>query len=435
MGTPRGKLAAVTAASFLCATLATAAAQERPPGAAEPSPAIDCVKDRSALALAVCHDKAATAAAHRAATTYLALYFSLEESKRAAFRTEHMAWLSGLGAACTAPAGNPVLPGASPPPSGPAPDCLKRMLGQKADAYRKRLDAAALEEINLPPLTQKKIQKRLIELKLMSGGADGMFGAGTRVAIRSFQASAGHAQTGFLTAEERGMLLAQAPPAAPAQVAAPAPAGAAEPTPPAPAPEAAAPAPAAPPAPPPAAAAAPAAPPAAPVAAAPQPAAPPQAAVPATEPPAAAPPAAAPPASSEAAPVQDAAAGAAPAAAAPAAEAPAPAAEAPPHTRVAVLRLIANLWSYSTQVAGFVAVLVLALGAFFLVRRRRRNRLIIEGDEANRIPPTLPTEPSAEPAAMPSVPSISWQPGTLAQPEAPPAPGDPPISVSAGSRW
>jgi hypothetical protein len=53
----------------------------------------------------------------------------------------------------------------------------------------------------------KRIQKRLVELKFLLGTADGIFGADTRAAIKSYQESIGHVQSNFLNAEERSMLL------------------------------------------------------------------------------------------------------------------------------------------------------------------------------------------------------------------------------------
>jgi hypothetical protein len=53
----------------------------------------------------------------------------------------------------------------------------------------------------------KRIQKRLVELKFLSGTADGIFGTDTRAAIKSYQESIGHVQGNFLNAEERSMLV------------------------------------------------------------------------------------------------------------------------------------------------------------------------------------------------------------------------------------
>ena len=72
---------------------------------------------------------------------------------------------------------------------------------------------------NLSPTLLKKIQKRLAELKFLSGNVDGVFGADTRAAIRSYQASVGHPQGNFLTAQDRNMLLTSNGPSAPKQTA------------------------------------------------------------------------------------------------------------------------------------------------------------------------------------------------------------------------
>jgi hypothetical protein len=60
----------------------------------------------------------------------------------------------------------------------------------------------------------KKVQKRLADLKFLSGTVDGVYGADTRTAIKNYQASVGHAQSNFLTAQERNMLLASNEPPA-----------------------------------------------------------------------------------------------------------------------------------------------------------------------------------------------------------------------------
>jgi peptidoglycan hydrolase-like protein with peptidoglycan-binding domain len=180
---------------------APAVAQERP------VTAIECQRDRTPLALAVCADRATSAAERRAATAYLAVYFSLDGDRRAAFRNEHVQWLNGLVPLCSPPTG--PLPGLGAQ-GGPAPECLARNFALRGDTYRKRLASSALEESNLPLATMRQLQKRLIELNYLTGNPDGMFGAGTRQAIRAYQASIGHPQGNFLTAEERESLLTSA---------------------------------------------------------------------------------------------------------------------------------------------------------------------------------------------------------------------------------
>jgi peptidoglycan hydrolase-like protein with peptidoglycan-binding domain len=95
---------------------------------------------------------------------------------------------------------------------------VRRSYTQRGDLYHKRLNGTALEESNLSPTLLKKIQKRLGDLKFLSGNVDGVFGADTRAAIRSYQASVGHPQGNFLTVQERDMLVASNGPSAPTSV-------------------------------------------------------------------------------------------------------------------------------------------------------------------------------------------------------------------------
>jgi len=173
-------------------------AEDRPSG-------FDCTKDQSPLAVAVCSDKTASAAERRTSMAYMALYFSLDEPRRPAFRTEHLEWLNGITSRCS-PSGNP-LQMLGPPPT-PSLECVTQAYTERGDGYRKRLYPAALEEANLSPAVMKRIQKRLVDLKFLAGGVDGNFGAATRVAIKNFQSSIDHPQANFLTAQERAMLLA-----------------------------------------------------------------------------------------------------------------------------------------------------------------------------------------------------------------------------------
>lgn len=170
---------------------------------------IECARDQTPLAVTVCGDRTAAAAERRTTAAYLALYFSLDEAHRTAFRTEHMEWWNRLSTTC-APTPNPAQPNDGSRPRL-ALDCVTKALKQRSDSYRKRLSPVALDEANQSTAVQRKIQKRLVELKFLTGGSDGMFGANTRAAIKSYQASIGHPQGNFLTAEERTALLAPAP--------------------------------------------------------------------------------------------------------------------------------------------------------------------------------------------------------------------------------
>lgn len=74
---------------------------------------------------------------------------------------------------------------------------------------RERLEAL---ESGLSYGDRREVQTALRSLGLYTLGVDGIFGPGTRRAIRSYQQRIGSPQTGYLTASERTRLLAEAPP-------------------------------------------------------------------------------------------------------------------------------------------------------------------------------------------------------------------------------
>jgi Putative peptidoglycan binding domain len=172
--------------------LAGIAAVRAAPMADDGPVSFDCAKDRSPLAVTVCNDRAAVAAERRTTTSYFALYFQLPEGSRSVFRTDHLQWLQGVTARC------PPRQSSADQLTLPA-QCVRQLYSQRADLYRKKLSGAALEEAGLSPALLKKLQKRLVDLKFLSGTPDGMFGADTRAAIKNYQASIGHPQDNFLS--------------------------------------------------------------------------------------------------------------------------------------------------------------------------------------------------------------------------------------------
>jgi len=211
-------LSAIVSLLWLAATSDSRAAEERPAS-------FDCAKDRAPLALIVCRDQSAILAERRTAIAYLAFYFSLDENGRARFRSDHLHWVNDLTAQCTAsPSTLQKLLGVAP--TALSRECVTRAYLLRAETYRRKLHGSALEEANLSPNELRNIQRRLVELKLLSGSIDGTFGVETRRAIRNYQSSINDDQANFLTAEERNMLLAPASTAAqssaPAQPSAPA---------------------------------------------------------------------------------------------------------------------------------------------------------------------------------------------------------------------
>jgi hypothetical protein len=219
MSSRRGAIVVVAVFLFgLAAIPDLRAAGERPAG-------FDCTKDQSPLAVTVCGDRTAAAAERRTTIGYLALYFDLGEDSRPGFRNDHMQWLNSLTAQCSSPSNPQQVDGNQP--ALPL-ECIRRLYTQRAELYRKKLGGPALEEANLSPALLKKIQKRLVELKLLSGTVDGMFGPDTRAAIKNYQTSIGHAQANFLSAPERNALLDLTEKPAQTSSSIPAPVGASE---------------------------------------------------------------------------------------------------------------------------------------------------------------------------------------------------------------
>jgi Putative peptidoglycan binding domain len=220
MNSRRGIIVGATVSLFGLTSVADLrAAEDRPAG-------FDCTRDRNPLAVTVCNDSTLTATERRTTENYLAAYFGLSEQSRTGFRNDHIQWLNGLTARCAPSAnlrqsGEPAL----------SVECVRRLYTQRGDLYRKRLSGTALEESNLSPALLKKVQKRLADLKFLSGTVDGVFGADTRTAIKNYQASVGHAQSNFLTAQERNMLLASNGPPAQTSLPKQTPVTAAEPAP------------------------------------------------------------------------------------------------------------------------------------------------------------------------------------------------------------
>ncbi|MCB9957383.1 MAG: peptidoglycan-binding protein [Rhodospirillaceae bacterium] len=87
----------------------------------------------------------------------------------------------------------------APPEPAPDPEVVER----------ERLQAL---ESGLTNRDRREVQAALQGLGLYTLGVDGIFGPGTRRAIRGYQQRIGSPQTGYLTASERTRLLAEVPP-------------------------------------------------------------------------------------------------------------------------------------------------------------------------------------------------------------------------------
>jgi peptidoglycan hydrolase-like protein with peptidoglycan-binding domain len=89
----------------------------------------------------------------------------------------------------------------APAPARPEP---------QPEAPRVSAAEAAEEDLGLSQADRRRVQEQLTVLGFNPRGIDGIFGAGTRGALGEWQAGEGLSPTGFLTAEQRRLLGAQA---------------------------------------------------------------------------------------------------------------------------------------------------------------------------------------------------------------------------------
>lgn len=182
------------------ALLACAGARaETPPG-----PTFDCGRAQSDLSQAICRDPASWEADWALSASYWAAYFSVEGSDRVRLRDGHVAWFKTVEDSCR------LAPNTNGDPKRAAP-CVAQRYRARAATYRSALSSDALAEATLRPEALMAIQARLIAMGFMAGSADGVFGAGTRQAIRAYRQTLGHAPADFLDAQERAALLRSGP--------------------------------------------------------------------------------------------------------------------------------------------------------------------------------------------------------------------------------
>ncbi|WP_430913444.1 peptidoglycan-binding protein [Methylobacterium sp. sgz302541] len=168
-------------------------------------PTFDCGRAQSTLSQAICRDPASWEADWALSASYWAAYFSVEGADRARLRDGHVAWFKTVEDGCG------LAPNTSGDPGRAAP-CVAQRYRARAAVYRAALSGDALAEATLRPEALTAIQSRLIALGFMAGNADGVFGAGTRQAIRAYRQTLGHAPAEFLDAQERAALLRGGPP-------------------------------------------------------------------------------------------------------------------------------------------------------------------------------------------------------------------------------
>jgi len=152
-------------------------------------PSFDCLKAKSALGLTLCSGTEGAAADWKLVATSWAFVTTLDETSRRLFWREQDAFFASVAQRCGI-----VLP----PDSGKL-SCAVGAYESRANALRARLPREARVEIDLGPERRAQIQASLVDLGFLRGDPDGEFGADTRAAIKTYQASTGAPPTGFLS--------------------------------------------------------------------------------------------------------------------------------------------------------------------------------------------------------------------------------------------
>jgi hypothetical protein len=183
-------------AALLCSATATA---QTPSG-----PTFDCSRAQTAMSRAICQDPNTWDADWALSASYWAAYFSVDGPDRVRLRDGHVAWFKTVEDGCGLAANVNA-------DSGRAASCIAQRYRARAAGYLNTLSGDARAEASLRPEALMAIQGRLVSMGFMAGNADGVFGAGTRQAIRSYRQTLGHAPADFLDAQERAALLRPAP--------------------------------------------------------------------------------------------------------------------------------------------------------------------------------------------------------------------------------
>ena len=117
-------------------------------------------------------------------------------------RDSHVDWMRSVELECGLASG----PGA--PRAGA---CVSQKYQARAANYRGTLRGDAFAEASLRPEARIALQSRLVELGFLTGSPDGVFGAGTRQAIRAYRQTLGQPPADFLDQQQRTALLRQRP--------------------------------------------------------------------------------------------------------------------------------------------------------------------------------------------------------------------------------
>lgn len=147
-------------------------------------PDFDCARasNTDSIATLLCHDSNSAKQELIFDQAYYALRHQVGKDGWKALKQELVGDFQGLNACIVPGDGSQV-----PPPVDP--NCYAQHMQQITASYRQRLQGAALEEANRPIDQHIALQQKLIDLGYLPVGsvADGVYGEGTRDAIRTWQ--------------------------------------------------------------------------------------------------------------------------------------------------------------------------------------------------------------------------------------------------------
>jgi len=166
----------------------------------------DCTTAKSGSGRILCSEQDGPKLDWDITSAYWATYFSIPETEREGFKRTHDDWVQQVNRFCQL----------APQQSTYAPrqrQCVLTAFKMRAGIYRSRLGGDALIESKLTPEQHADLQKALEEKGFLRpdqigfGTHDGEFGQVTRIAIRQFQQTVGASQSGFLSNQQRSILL------------------------------------------------------------------------------------------------------------------------------------------------------------------------------------------------------------------------------------
>ena len=168
-------------------------------------PSFDCAKAADALSTLICNDDRLAFLDIRFTQTYQALRQQVGDVGQRSLRQEAIDFQTQVYAFCSLPKSE-LVPLQLTEVAG---DCVGRAYEGQRLSWSRRLGTPALEEATRPMQTHVALQQYLQQLGYISAlsKVDGVYGAGTRGAIASWQTASAREPTGLLSDEDATLLI------------------------------------------------------------------------------------------------------------------------------------------------------------------------------------------------------------------------------------